>query len=75
MELAPVFGKVYRSPAAGDLGEVRGRVLGYAVCCEHGAGVEERPPFRSRLDCFWLVQTDSEHLLRLSSVFSVSVFQ
>lgn len=65
MELAPVFGKVERSPAAGDLGDVRGRVvLGYSVGCERGPGVENRPSFWSGLDDFWLVQADSEHLPR-----------
>lgn len=31
MEFTPVFGEVYRSPAAGDLGEVRGGVPGNVV--------------------------------------------
>ena len=73
MELAPVFGEVDRSPAAGDLGEVRGGVLGYVVGCEHGSRVEERPSFLSRLDNFRLVQADSEHPPRPVLVFAVPV--
>ena len=73
MEFAPVFGEVDRSPAAGDLGEVRSRVLGHVVGCEHGPGVEELPPTWSRLDHLWLVQADSEHLPRPVSVFAVSI--
>ena len=55
MEFPPVFREVDRSPAAGDLGEVRGRVLGYAVGCERGSGVEKRPSLQPRLDRFRLV--------------------
>ena len=73
IEFAPVFGKVDRPPAAGDLGDVRSCVLGYAVGCEHGPGVEKHPAFSSSLDRFRLVQADSEHLLRLGLVFAVSV--
>ena len=73
MEFAPVFGKVYRSPAAGDLGEVRGRVLGHVIGCEHGPRVEEFPPTSSCLDHFRLVEADSEHLSRPVSVFAVSI--
>ena len=75
MEFAPVLGEVDRSPAAGDLGEVRGRVLGYVVGREHGPGVEEIPPSLSRLDHFRLVQADSEHPLRTALVFAVSVIR
>ena len=50
-----MFGEVNGSPAAGDLGEVRGRVLGYVVGCESGPGVEERSSFLSRLDNLWLI--------------------
>lgn len=73
MEFAPVFGEVDRSPAAGDLGEVWGRVLGYVVGCEHGPGVEELPPPLSRLDHFRLVKADSKHLSEPVLVFAVSV--
>jgi len=73
MEFAPVFGEVDRSPAAGDLGEIWGRVLGHVVGCEHGPGVEESPSFLSRLDDFWLVQADSEHLRRPVLVFAVPI--
>lgn len=62
MKLAPVFGEVDRSPAAGDLGEVRGCVFDYVVGCEHGPGVEKHPSFLSCLDDLLLVQTDSEHV-------------
>ena len=75
MEFAPVFGKVDRSPAAGDLGEVRSRVLGHVVGCEHGPGIEELSPPSSRLDHFRLVQADSEHLPRPVSVFAVSILR
>ena len=74
MEFAPVFGKVYRSPAAGDLGEVRCGVLSNIVGCEHGSGIEKLPPSRPRLDNLRLVQADSEHMGGLVSVFAVSVF-
>jgi len=73
MEFAPVFGEVDRSPAARDLGEVRGRVLGHVVGREHGSGVEERPSFLSRFDDFRLVQADSEHLRRPVLVFAVPI--
>ena len=73
MEFAPVFGEVDRSPAAGDLGEVRGRVLGYVVGCEHSSGVEECPSFSSRLDDFWLIQADSKYLSGLGFVFTVPI--
>ena len=73
MEFAPVFGEVDRSPAAGDLGEVRGSIFGYVVGCEHGSGVEECSAFFSRLDDFWLVQANSEDLCRLVLVFAVPV--
>ena len=73
VEFAPVFGEVDRSPAAGDLGEVRGRVLGYVVGCEHGSGVEECPSFSSRLDDFWLIQADSKYLSGLCFVFTVPI--
>ena len=43
VELAPIFGEVNGSPAAGDLGEVQGGILYYVVGCESGPGVEERP--------------------------------
>ena len=73
MEFAPVFGEVDRSPAAGDLGEIRGCVLGYVVGCEHGSGVEECPSFSSRLDDFWLIQADSKYLSGLGFVFTVPI--
>ena len=73
MEFAPVFGEVDRSPAAGDLGEVWGRVLDYVVGCEHSSGVEERPSFSSGLDNFRLVQADSKHLRRPVLGFAVPV--
>ena len=73
MELAPVFGEVYRSPAAGDLREVRSRVLGNVIGCEYGPGVEKCPAFWSRLDDFRLVQADSEHLGGPVLVFAVPI--
>ena len=73
MEFAPVFGEVDRSPAARDLREVRSRVLGHVVCCEHGPGVEERPSFSPCLDDFRLVHADSEHLRGQVLVFAVSI--
>jgi len=73
MEFAPVFREVDRSPAAGDLGEVRGRVLGYVVGCEHGPGVEEFPPHLPRLDHFRLIKADPEHLPRPILAPAVSV--
>ena len=73
VEFAPVFGEVDRSPAAGDLGEVRGRVFCYVVGCEHGSGVEECPSLPSRFDDFWLVQADPEHMRGLALVFAVPI--
>ena len=73
MEFAPVLGEVDRSPAARDLREVRSRVLGHVVCCEHGPGVEERPSFLSCLDDFWLVRADSEHLRGQVLVLTVPI--
>jgi len=73
MELAPVFGEVDRSPAAGDLGKVRGRVFGYVVGCEHGPGVEEYPSFLSRFDDLLLVQANSKHVRGQVLVFAIPI--
>ena len=73
MELAPAFGEVDRSPAAGDLREIGRCVFGHVVGCEHSPGVEEYPSFLPRLDYLLLVQADSKHVCGKVLLFAVPI--
>jgi hypothetical protein len=62
VELAPVFWKVDRSPAAGYLGKVRCVVSCQVLSCKDCSSIEELSAFRPGLDILLLIKANPKEL-------------